>query len=172
MWQQVLMRTPDHCCLSSGACSRVQADGAVLCPHLSRPFTGILVLHWASLLPSGAVSAPESTAGKARQQGLPLLGRFLQMQLCFARRQHMRSRAMSPFRKVTYVCRALKGGIQRQGSGVDRSPGWRTCSFEPRYHGFQVRHLRFSECEAHLHGQQTESEVRPEEVISPCSHLP
>ena len=131
MWQQALMRTPDHCCLSSGACSRVQADGAVLCPHKSRPFTGILVLHWASLLPSGAVNAPESTAGKARQQGLPLLGRFLQMQLCFARRQHMRSRAMSPFRKVSCVCRALKGGTQRQGSGVDRSPGWRTCSLSP-----------------------------------------
>ena len=83
------MRTPDHCCLSSGACSGVQADGAVLSAHKSRPYTVILVLHWASLLPSGAVSAPGSTAGKARQQGLPLLGRFVQMQLCFARRQQM-----------------------------------------------------------------------------------
>ena len=35
---------------------------------------------------------------------------------------------MSPLRSVTYASRALKGGIQRQGSGVDRSPGWRTCS--------------------------------------------
>ena len=94
VWQQALMRRPGHCCLSFGACSRVQADGAVLLLHTTRPYNVALVLHWSALLPPGAISAPESIAGKARQQGLPLLGRFLQMQLCSARCRHMRSRAM------------------------------------------------------------------------------
>lgn len=127
MRQQSLLRRPDHCCSHFGACGRVQADGAVLSLCKSRPYVDILVLHQPLLLPSGAVSTPESPAVKARQQGLPLLGRFPQMQLCFARRQHVQSRAMSSFRNATYVSRALKGGIQRQVSAVDRSPGWRTC---------------------------------------------